>query len=130
MLLGLVRPPPAPPLIGGRPYPSLPHPRRTVGAVLETTGAHPGRRAQDHLRILIAAKFAVYTAVGAVRGLMLAVMAARSTCPTVTCGAPLPGGVACNAAFAATGVCLGALIRQLGPLPSLPPSPGLRSSKG
>src|SRR5262245_21543431 len=52
MLLGLVRPTAGAALIGGRPYPSLPHPRRTVGAVLETTGAHPGRRARDHLRIL------------------------------------------------------------------------------
>ena len=52
MLLGLVRPTAGAALISGRPYPSLPHPRRTVGAVLETTGAHPGRRARDHLRIL------------------------------------------------------------------------------
>jgi ABC-2 type transport system ATP-binding protein len=52
MLLGLVRPTAGAALIGGRPYPSLPHPRRTVGAVLETTGAHPGRRGRDHLRIL------------------------------------------------------------------------------
>ena len=52
MLLGLVRPTSGAALIGGQPYSSLPHPRRTVGAVLETTGAHPGRRARDHLRIL------------------------------------------------------------------------------
>jgi ABC-2 type transport system ATP-binding protein len=52
MLLGLVRPTAGAALIGGQPYPSLPHPRRTVGAVLEATGAHPGRRARDHLRIL------------------------------------------------------------------------------
>ena len=52
MLLGLVHPTSGAALIGGRPYPSLPHPRRTVGAVLEATGAHPGRRARDHLRIL------------------------------------------------------------------------------
>jgi ABC-2 type transport system ATP-binding protein len=52
MLLGLVRPTAGLALIGGQPYPSLPHPRRTVGAVLETTGAHPGRRARDHLQIL------------------------------------------------------------------------------
>jgi ABC-2 type transport system ATP-binding protein len=52
MLLGLVRPTAGAALIGGRPYPSLPHPRRTVGAVLEATGAHPGRRARDHLQIL------------------------------------------------------------------------------
>jgi ABC-2 type transport system ATP-binding protein len=52
MLLGLVRPSAGAALIGGRPYPWLPHPRRTAGAVLEATGAHPGRRARDHLRIL------------------------------------------------------------------------------
>jgi ABC-2 type transport system ATP-binding protein len=52
MLLGLVRPTAGTALIGGQPYPSLPHPRRTVGAVLEANGAHPRRRAQDHLRIL------------------------------------------------------------------------------
>jgi ABC-2 type transport system ATP-binding protein len=52
MLLGLVRPTAGAALIGGQPYPSLPHPRRTVGAVLETTGAYPGRRARDHLQIL------------------------------------------------------------------------------
>jgi ABC-2 type transport system ATP-binding protein len=52
MLLGLVRPTAGTALIGGRPYASLPHPRSMVGAVLETTGAHPGRRARDHLRIL------------------------------------------------------------------------------
>jgi ABC-2 type transport system ATP-binding protein len=52
MLLGLVRPTVGAALIGGRPYLSLPHPRRTVGAVLEATAAHPGRRARDHLRIL------------------------------------------------------------------------------
>ncbi|MFI6676088.1 ABC transporter ATP-binding protein [Kribbella sp. NPDC050470] len=52
MLLGLVRPTAGAALIGGQAYLSLPHPRRTVGAVLEATGAHPGRRARDHLRIL------------------------------------------------------------------------------
>lgn len=52
VLLGLVRPTAGAALIGGRPYRSLADPRRTVGAVLETTGAHPGRRARDHLRIL------------------------------------------------------------------------------
>jgi ABC-2 type transport system ATP-binding protein len=52
MLLGLVRPTSGAALIGGQPYASLPYPRRSVGAVLETTGAHPGRRARDHLRIL------------------------------------------------------------------------------
>jgi ABC-2 type transport system ATP-binding protein len=52
MLLGLVRPTAGQALVGGRPYQTLPHPRRVVGAVLEATGAHPGRRGRDHLRIL------------------------------------------------------------------------------
>jgi ABC-type multidrug transport system ATPase subunit len=51
-LLGLARLTAGAALIGGRPYPWLPHPRRTVGAVLEATGAHPGRHARDQLRIL------------------------------------------------------------------------------
>ncbi len=51
MVLGLVRPTAGAALIGGRRYDDLPHPRRTVGAVLETTGFHPGRRGRDHLRI-------------------------------------------------------------------------------
>ena len=36
-------------------YASLARPRRVVGAMLESTGFHPGRRARDHLRVLAAA---------------------------------------------------------------------------
>jgi len=54
MALGLVRPSAGEVLIGGRPYARLDSPRRTVGAVLEATGFHPGRRGRDHLRILAA----------------------------------------------------------------------------
>jgi len=50
MILGLVRPTTGEALVGGRRYPDLAAPRRTVGAVLETTGFHPGRRGRDHLR--------------------------------------------------------------------------------
>jgi len=53
--LGLVRPTAGTALIGGLPYRSLPRPRRIVGAMLEATGFHPGRRARDHLRVLAAA---------------------------------------------------------------------------
>jgi ABC-2 type transport system ATP-binding protein len=42
-------------LVDGRRYADLPAPRRTVGAVLEATGFHPGRRGRDHLRIQAAA---------------------------------------------------------------------------
>jgi ABC-2 type transport system ATP-binding protein len=52
MLLGLVAPTAGVALIGGRRYADLPAPRRVVGAVLEATGFHPGRRGRDHLRIL------------------------------------------------------------------------------
>jgi ABC-2 type transport system ATP-binding protein len=56
MTLGLVRPTGGDVLIGGEPYPRLAHPRRQVGALLEATGFHPGRRARDHLRVLAAAE--------------------------------------------------------------------------
>jgi ABC-2 type transport system ATP-binding protein len=52
MLLGLVRPTSGSALIGGRRYDALPRPRHVVGAVLEASAAHPGRRARDHLRVL------------------------------------------------------------------------------
>jgi ABC-2 type transport system ATP-binding protein len=55
MLLGLVRPSAGEALIGGVPYHRLVRPRRSVGALLEATGFHPGRRARDHLRVLAAA---------------------------------------------------------------------------
>jgi ABC-2 type transport system ATP-binding protein len=51
MILGLVAPTAGQALIGGRRYADLPRPRREVGAVLETTGFHHGRRGVDHLRI-------------------------------------------------------------------------------
>src|SRR5258707_15498942 len=52
MILGLVTPTAGSALIDGRRYAELDHPRRAVGAVLEATGFHPGRRGRDHLRIL------------------------------------------------------------------------------
>jgi ABC-2 type transport system ATP-binding protein len=52
ILLGLVAPTAGEALIGGRRYADLAAPRRTVGAVLEATGFHPGRRGRDHLRVL------------------------------------------------------------------------------
>ena len=50
--LGLVRADAGAALIEGVPYGRLARPRRTVGAMLEATGFHPGRRARDHLRVL------------------------------------------------------------------------------
>src|SRR5215468_1635206 len=55
VVLGLIRPTAGEALIGGVPYRSLAQPRRCVGALLEATGFHPGRRARDHLRVLAAA---------------------------------------------------------------------------
>jgi ABC-2 type transport system ATP-binding protein len=52
MILGLVTPTAGSALIDGRRYAELDHPRLAVGAVLEATGFHPGRRGRDHLRIL------------------------------------------------------------------------------
>jgi ABC-2 type transport system ATP-binding protein len=52
--LGLIRPSAGEVLIGGVPYRRLAQPRRRVGALLETAGFHPGRRARDHLRVLAA----------------------------------------------------------------------------
>ena len=52
MLLGLVTPDAGSATIGGRHYAQLPDPTRTVGAALEASSFHPGRRARDHLRVL------------------------------------------------------------------------------
>jgi ABC-2 type transport system ATP-binding protein len=52
--LGLIRPTAGEALIGGAPYRHLAQPRRRVGALLEATGFHPGRRARNHLMVLAA----------------------------------------------------------------------------
>jgi ABC-2 type transport system ATP-binding protein len=52
VLLGLEWPTRGAALIGGREYRALPSPRRTVGAVLEAAGVHPGRRGRTHLQLL------------------------------------------------------------------------------
>src|SRR6185312_6034482 len=52
MALDLIRPTAGTALIAGRRYRDLQHPRRVVGALLESTGLHPGRRGRDHLRVL------------------------------------------------------------------------------
>ncbi|MEV6868439.1 ATP-binding cassette domain-containing protein [Streptosporangium subroseum] len=51
MLLGLARPTSGTATIGGRRYVDLPHPARTVGAVLDASSFHPGRSARNHLRV-------------------------------------------------------------------------------
>jgi ABC-2 type transport system ATP-binding protein len=54
MLLGLVAPTVGSATIDGQPYRALDEPVRHVGAVLEATSFHPGRRAREHLRVLAA----------------------------------------------------------------------------
>ena len=54
MLLGLVAPTAGSATIDGQPYRDLAEPIRHIGAVLEATSFHPGRRAREHLRVLAA----------------------------------------------------------------------------
>jgi ABC-2 type transport system ATP-binding protein len=54
--LGLVTPTAGTATIGGLRYADLPHPLRTVGAVLESSSFHPGRTARNHLRVYCAAE--------------------------------------------------------------------------
>ncbi len=50
MVLGLAHPTSGTALVEGSRYADLGEPIRAVGAVLERSGFHPGRRARDHLR--------------------------------------------------------------------------------
>jgi ABC-2 type transport system ATP-binding protein len=52
LLLGLARPDAGTALIGGEPYVGKRFPLREVGALLDASDTHPGRRARDHLRWL------------------------------------------------------------------------------
>ena len=54
VLLGLIRPTSGSATFGGVRYADLDRPARMVGALLETNGFHPGRRAADHLRVVAA----------------------------------------------------------------------------
>jgi ABC-2 type transport system ATP-binding protein len=55
MLLGLVAPTSGSATFDGQRYADLDAPSRRVGAVLEASSFHPGRRAVDHLRVLASA---------------------------------------------------------------------------
>ena len=55
MLLGLVAPTSGSATFDGQRYVDLDAPSRRVGAVLEASSFHPGRRAVDHLRVLASA---------------------------------------------------------------------------
>jgi ABC-2 type transport system ATP-binding protein len=52
MILGLVRPTSGAALVDGVPYVGLDRPARHVGAILESSGFHPGETARDYLRVL------------------------------------------------------------------------------
>jgi len=52
VLLGLAHASSGSATIDGRAYTSLPQPTRTVGAVLDTSGFHPGRKGRNHLRVV------------------------------------------------------------------------------
>ncbi|SDF32431.1 ABC-2 type transport system ATP-binding protein [Lentzea fradiae] len=54
MVLGLDRPSAGEALVGGRRYRELTHPLRHVGALLDPSAVHLGRRALDHLRWIAA----------------------------------------------------------------------------
>jgi ABC-2 type transport system ATP-binding protein len=54
VLLGLDRPTRGSARIDGRAYAQLPEPLRVVGALLDSSAAHPGRTGRDHLRWLAA----------------------------------------------------------------------------
>jgi ABC-2 type transport system ATP-binding protein len=52
VLLGLARPDSGEAFVDGKPYVNLTRPRLRVGAVLDQSGFHPGRSAQNHLRVI------------------------------------------------------------------------------
>ncbi|CUU54078.1 ABC-2 type transport system ATP-binding protein [Parafrankia irregularis] len=52
MMIGLDRPTGGEVLIGGRPYSQIREPLREVGALLDPSAVHPGRRARDQLLVL------------------------------------------------------------------------------
>lgn len=70
MLLGLVKPTAGTALVKGRPYCQLTDPLHVVGAVVESSGAYPGRTARDHLRVVAAASGASGRRVDEVLGLV------------------------------------------------------------
>jgi ABC-2 type transport system ATP-binding protein len=55
MVLGLITPTAGTATIEGRPYATIDRPFEAVGAALEASSFHPGRRAEDHLRIIATA---------------------------------------------------------------------------
>jgi ABC-2 type transport system ATP-binding protein len=66
MVLGLARPTSGRATVKGRAYRELNDPAGTVGAVLERSAFHPGRRAGDHLRVAARAAGIPEARVGAV----------------------------------------------------------------
>jgi ABC-2 type transport system ATP-binding protein len=70
MLLGLIAPSEGTATINGRPYRQLPSPPQAVGAALDSTAAHPGRSARNHLRVQALATGAPASRVAEVLGLV------------------------------------------------------------
>jgi ABC-2 type transport system ATP-binding protein len=56
VILGLDRPDSGTALVGGQPYPSLRHPLRHAGSLLDAGALQPGRTARNHLRWLAASQ--------------------------------------------------------------------------
>jgi len=65
-VLGLVAPTSGQTLVGGRPYRSLGHPMREVGALLDASAVDPRRSARNHLLYLAASNGIAPARVGAV----------------------------------------------------------------
>ena len=86
MLLGLVTPTEGTATVDGRPYRDLPDPLHAVGAVLDTSGFHPGRTAQDHLRIQALAGAAPPSRIGEVLELVGLAHAAKRRVGTFSLG--------------------------------------------
>jgi ABC-2 type transport system ATP-binding protein len=86
MLLGLVAPSDGTATIDGRPYRDLPDPLHTVGAVLDTAGYHPGRTAQDHLRVQALAGAEPSSRIGEVLELVGLAQAAKQRVGTFSLG--------------------------------------------
>lgn len=86
MLLGLVAPTEGTATFDGRAYRDLPDPLHTVGAVLDSSGFHPGRSARDHLRIQALAGAMSRSRIGEVLELVGLTHAARRRVGTFSLG--------------------------------------------
>jgi ABC-2 type transport system ATP-binding protein len=80
LILGLAAPDAGTALVNGEPYVNQPLPLREVGALLDATAIHPGRRARDHLLWLAQSNDIPRSRVGEVLDMVgLSAVAARRT---------------------------------------------------